>query len=86
VAASCPRKTAGAHGPGLFEQAAKGWHLPNKETALGVIQRVQAEGRISIDIGCMQINLRFHGTHSAAYRKRSIRRATSLMPPHSYEA
>jgi hypothetical protein len=47
--------------PWTVRAGGEGWHLPNKETALGVIQRIRAEGRTSIDIGCMQINLRFHG-------------------------
>jgi hypothetical protein len=47
--------------PWTVRAGGKGWHLPTEEAALGLIRRIQEEGRTSIDIGCMQINLRFHG-------------------------
>jgi hypothetical protein len=47
--------------PSTVRAGGKGWYLPNEEAALGLIRRIQEEGRTSIDVGCMQINLRFHG-------------------------
>ena len=47
--------------PWTVRAGGKGWHLPSEEAALGLIRRIQEEGRTSIDVGCMQINLRFHG-------------------------
>jgi hypothetical protein len=47
--------------PWTVRAGGKGWHLPSEEAALNLIQRIQEEGRTSIDVGCMQINLQFHG-------------------------
>jgi hypothetical protein len=47
--------------PWTVRAGGKGWLLPNEEAALGLIRHIQEEGSTSIDIGCMQINLRFHG-------------------------
>lgn len=47
--------------PWTVQAGGESWHLPTKETALSLIRRIQEEGRTSIDIGCMQINLHFHG-------------------------
>jgi hypothetical protein len=38
----------------------KGRHLPSKEAALAEIKSLQSRGVSSIDVGCMQINLRHH--------------------------
>jgi hypothetical protein len=56
--------------PWTVRAAGKGWHLPSEDAALGLIRRIQEEGRTSIDVGCMQINLRFHG-----HAFRSVREA-----------
>src|SRR5262245_25517501 len=59
------RTVAWAHGrrpwPWAVRAGGIGWHLPSEEAALGLIRSIQEEGRTSIDVGCMQINLRFHG-------------------------
>ena len=47
--------------PWTVRAGGEGWHLPSKDTALGLIRRMQDAGRTSIDVGCMQINLQFHG-------------------------
>lgn len=38
----------------------RGRHLPSKAAALAEIKSLQARGISSIDVGCMQINLRHH--------------------------
>ena len=38
----------------------RGRHLPSKEAALAEVKSLQARGISSIDVGCMQINLRHH--------------------------
>lgn len=37
------------------------WYLPSRAAALDTIRSLQAKGVTSIDVGCMQINLHFHG-------------------------
>lgn len=38
----------------------KGRFLPSKDDAVATVRRLQAEGVRNIDVGCMQINLRYH--------------------------
>ena len=38
----------------------KGRFLPSKAAAIAEVRRLQAEGIRNIDVGCMQINLRYH--------------------------
>jgi hypothetical protein len=38
------------------------FYLPSKELALSKVRELRAAGRSNIDVGCMQINLRYHGT------------------------
>lgn len=38
----------------------KGRFLPSKAEAVATVRRLQAEGVRNIDVGCMQINLRYH--------------------------
>jgi hypothetical protein len=37
------------------------FYLPSKEVALGKVRELRATGRSNIDVGCMQINLGYHG-------------------------
>ena len=37
-----------------------GKYLPSKEAAIREVRRLQARGIVSIDVGCMQINLLYH--------------------------
>jgi Transglycosylase SLT domain len=37
------------------------FYLPSKEVALGKVRELRAAGRSNIDVGCMQINLGYHG-------------------------
>lgn len=39
----------------------KGYRYPSKEEAVAAVKKFQAEGITSIDVGCMQISLKFHG-------------------------
>ena len=36
------------------------WFAESRADAAGIIRRLQSEGRSNIDVGCMQINLRWH--------------------------
>jgi hypothetical protein len=42
------------------------FYLPSKEVALGKVRELRATGRSNIDVGCMQINLGYHGTAFAS--------------------
>jgi hypothetical protein len=63
--------------PWTVRAGGKGWHLPSEEAALGLIRRIQEEGRTSIDVGCMQINLRFHG-HAFRNLREALDPATNI--------
>jgi hypothetical protein len=39
----------------------KGRYLPTKAAAIAAVRRLQARGVRNIDVGCMQINLHYHG-------------------------
>lgn len=39
----------------------KGYHFASKEEAVAKVKELQAQGIKSIDVGCMQISLKFHG-------------------------
>jgi hypothetical protein len=39
----------------------KGHFYPNRSTAVAAVRRFQDEGITNIDVGCMQINLHYHG-------------------------
>jgi hypothetical protein len=42
------------------------FYLPSKELALSKVQELRAAGRSNIDVGCMQINLGYHGSAFAS--------------------
>jgi hypothetical protein len=42
------------------------FYLPSKELALRKVRELRAAGRSNIDVGCMQINLGYHGTAFAS--------------------
>lgn len=44
--------TVMAHGKGRF--------FPDKATAIAAVRKLQAEGLKNIDVGCMQVNLKYH--------------------------
>ena len=39
----------------------KGYYFESKEEAVEAVKKFQAKGYKSIDVGCMQINLKYHG-------------------------
>jgi hypothetical protein len=40
--------------------------LPSKQAALRKVRELQSEGRTNIDVGCMQVNLHYHGDEFAS--------------------
>lgn len=38
----------------------KGYYFDSKAEAIAQVQRFQAQGQVSIDVGCMQVNLKHH--------------------------
>ena len=44
----------------------KGRYLPSKEAALAEVRALQARGITNIDVGCMQVNLYYHGSNFAS--------------------
>jgi Transglycosylase SLT domain len=60
-----------AHGdarpwPWTVRSGPDSFYLPSKELALSKVQELRADGRSNIDVGCMQINLGYHGTAFAS--------------------
>lgn len=43
----------------------RGRYLPSKEAALAEVRALQARGITNIDVGCMQVNLYYHGENFA---------------------
>jgi len=48
--------------PWTVRSASDSFYLPSKELALRKVWELRAAGRSNIDVGCMQINLGYHGT------------------------
>lgn len=46
--------------PWTVTSGANGNYFPTKEEAINEVHRLQAQGVRNIDVGCMQINLRYH--------------------------
>ncbi|MCP1334831.1 transglycosylase SLT domain-containing protein [Futiania mangrovi] len=47
--------------PWTINAEGKGYFFDSKDQAIAKVRQLQAQGMRSIDVGCMQINLRFHG-------------------------
>lgn len=47
--------------PWTINAAGEGKIFPNKAAAIAEVRRLQAKGVRSIDVGCMQVNLYYHG-------------------------
>ena len=47
--------------PWTITAGGKGKFFPSKSAALAEVKRLQSRGISNIDVGCMQINLRYHG-------------------------
>ena len=48
--------------PWAINAEGRGSFFPTKEAAIAAVRQLQAQGMRSIDVGCMQINLRHHPT------------------------
>lgn len=48
--------------PWTVTSGGEGRHYPSKFAAIAEVKRLLAQGRTNIDVGCMQINLRYHST------------------------
>lgn len=48
--------------PWTVTSGGKGRHYPTVFAAMAEVRRLLAKGTTNIDVGCMQINLRYHGT------------------------
>ena len=46
--------------PWTITSGTENWFAADRQEAIGVVRRLQAEGRQNIDVGCMQINLHWH--------------------------
>ncbi len=49
--------------PWTVTSGGPGSYFDSKEEALAEVRRLQAQGVTNIDVGCMQVNLHFHGHH-----------------------
>ena len=47
--------------PWTVTSGGPGSYFPTKVAAMAEVQRLQAQGVTNIDVGCMQVNLHFHG-------------------------
>jgi hypothetical protein len=52
--------------PWTIRSGSDSFYLPSKELALSKARELRAAGRSNIDVGCMQINLGYHGTAFAS--------------------
>lgn len=49
--------------PWTVTSGGPGNYYPTKQAALAEVRRLQSKGVRNIDVGCMQVNLHFHGEH-----------------------
>lgn len=52
--------------PWTINVAGKGYWFDTKQEAVNAVRRYQAQGIKSIDVGCMQVNLMYHGKNFAS--------------------
>ena len=52
---------AGIAWPWTINAGGKGRYFPTRDAAINEIKRLRANGVRNIDVGCMQVNLRYHG-------------------------
>jgi hypothetical protein len=52
--------------PWTINVAGKGYWFDTKQEAINAVRRYQAQGIKSIDVGCMQVNLHYHGKNFAS--------------------
>lgn len=56
-----PKRGRSLAWPWTVTSGSDGFYLPTKAAALAKVRELQAAGRRNIDVGCMQINLIYHG-------------------------
>ena len=49
--------------PWTVTSGGPGSYFPNKAAAMREVRRLQAKGVQNIDVGCMQVNMQYHGQH-----------------------
>ena len=59
--------------PWTIDADGAGHFFATKAEAVAAVTELRAQGVLSIDVGCMQINLMHHPAAFATWRKRSIR-------------
>lgn len=52
--------------PWTVTSSADTFYLASKAAAIEKVRELQAAGRTNIDVGCMQVNLHYHGQHFAS--------------------
>ena len=52
--------------PWTVTSGADSFYLPSKQAAIAKVEELQALGRTNIDVGCMQVNLHYHGDRFAS--------------------
>lgn len=52
--------------PWTIHAEGKSYYLEDKAQAAATVRRLQARGIANIDVGCMQVNLHYHGEHFAS--------------------
>ncbi len=55
-------KKTSAPWPWTVNANGKGWYLDSKSEAVAKVKSLQKKGIKSIDVGCMQVNLKYHGS------------------------
>lgn len=55
--------------PWTLNVQGKGYYFPTREKALAHLEKVIAEGVRNVDVGCMQINYRWHGDQFASIQE-----------------
>jgi hypothetical protein len=56
-----PEKKASFAWPWTVTSGGAGQYFPDKASAIAHVKRLQAKGVRNIDVGCMQVNLMYHG-------------------------
>ena len=69
--------------PWTINAQGKGRYFATKEEAVRAVKKLQAQGVKSIDVGCMQINLAYHGDAFDSIEALWIRKQTLLTAPNS---
>lgn len=52
--------------PWAVQANGEGYYFPSKADAVAFVEGLQAKGETNVDVGCMQVNLRYHGASFAS--------------------